>query len=70
MIKKKKIKELLVEIQIENGLVGIMSKTKGVKLVIRDHDTDGCSPEGYPTLKGTEKDGYYFEQVSEAKEKV
>ena len=68
MAKKEKIP--VVEIQISGGIAEVMTKPKGVKVIITDHDTDGCCPEEDDDLLGSEEDGYYFEKVYEAKEKV
>ena len=62
--------ELLVEIEIQQGIVNVLNKPKGVKLIVRDTDTDGCSPEFDKELLGNEKDGYYFEAEYEASVKI
>ena len=65
-----KAKEQVVMIQIEGGIAEVIDKPKGVKLIIRDFDTDGCDPEEDDGLLGNEDDGYYFEAEYPASEKI
>jgi hypothetical protein len=64
------MEEQVVFIVIEKGLVDVMDKSKGIRLVIRDFDTDGCTPEKDDGLLGNEEDGYYFETIHEADENI
>ena len=65
-----KAKEQVVEIVIQSGIAVVMNKPKGIKLIIRDCDTDGCDPEDTTGLEGNEDDGYYFEAEYPANEKI
>ena len=63
------MKEQVVVIEIQSGIAVVMDKPEGIKLIIRDCDTEGCSPDT-TDLEGNEEDGYYFESISEADELI
>lgn len=51
-----------IEIEIQSGLIEVMKLPKGVQLLVRDYDTDGCDPD----TEGMKKDkegNLYFENI-------
>ena len=59
-----KSKKKIVEITVEGGIVDVMKLPRGVGVIIRDFDTDGCDLDEYPEMKVDEESGdYYFEKV-------